>query len=310
MRGEAQTQKVTCLAEKIIPDTETDVFLDPNNIDCCFELPILADTVDSDPLKNDFTRFLRPYEPSILTVDLFLTKPSDPTFADIPLVDDIFGEFFGYDTSDPFHQDELGRVYAGYRVDWRLVLIAHGEGTYQLRADKLTIVGVPPSDFDFEYCVGNFTDLRANGTIRIEFSNSFILGDRFDVKKRVFFPLNWTNQLRIHGFFGGDNSDYDKTFTKFQNESKQTIQDQQLEKYFMRIDHAPAIVHNFVKTEILQSDSIEITDYNNNNPNKHTKTPVRNPNEYKPDYREDGTLLATVDVTFDSRFDNKLKKHC
>jgi len=305
IRGDAVTTTLTFLSSRIDEQIDDTVFLSPNTVDCCYELPVFGSQSDSDSLKNDVTRFLRGYEESITLVNLFLTKPSDSSFSEISLIDNSYGEFFPLG----FHTDELLRNYVGYKVDWRTVLAAHGEGTYQIRADKTGILPNLPSDYDFRYCAGNFSAQRANMTIRFSFSNSYILGDRFDVRKRVYFPENWNNQLRVEGFFGGDNSTYEKTFTKYRDESLRTVQDRQVEKYFMRVNQAPSLVHNYIKTEILQADDITITDYNQNNPNRHIETPVREPEGYEPAYRED-SLLANVDVSLTSRFDNKLKKHC
>lgn len=305
IRGDAVTINLTFLSSNIDETEGTNIFLSPNTIDCCYELPILADQSDDDPLKNDVTRFLKGYEASITSVDLFLTKPSDSSFVEVALTDDTYGTFYALG----FHSDELGRDYIGYRVDWRLVLTAFGEGTYQIRADKTGILPSLPSDYDFAYCVANFTANRADGTIRMSFENSYILGDRFDVTKRVYFPNNWTNQVRVKGFFGGDNSDYEKTFTKYRDQTLRTVQDRQIERYSMRIDQAPAEVHNYIKTEVMQADTKTVTDYNRDNPNTHIETPVRNPSEYRPEYRED-TLLANVNVDFESLYDNKLKKYC
>ncbi len=308
MRDDAVTIPLTFLSEKINAFTEVDTFLDPDDISCCFELQVFGhQTLNeiTDPLKNDVTRFLRAYEASITSVDMFLTKPSDSSFSEIALTDNTFGQFFTLG----FHTDELGRNYIGYEINWRLVLIAHGEGSYQIRADKTGILPNLQPDVDFIYCLGNFTAQRAKNTIRISFSNSFILRDRFNQKKRIYFPANWTNQIRLDGFFGGDNSEYNKTFVKYKDESLRTIEDEQIFKYRMRIEQAPAIVHNYIRIEAMQADIIKITDYSNNNPNKHEETEVIEPSEYKPTDSEIEQLLD-VDVEFRDRFDTGRKKIC
>lgn len=308
MRGDARTTSLIFLSQKINSVVETSTFLNPDDISCCYINRVFGhQTLNeiTDPLKNDITRFLRPYEASITDVDMFLTKPSDSTFIEVVLNDNTFGEFFDLG----FHTDELGRNYIGYEVNWRLVLIEHGEGTYQIRADKTGILPTIPSDLDFPYELQDFTAARANGTIRISFSNSFILRDRFDQKKRIYFPENWTNQIRLYGFFGGDNAEYNKTFTKYKDESKRTVSDEQIPKYRMRIEQAPAEIHDFVRIEAMQADIISVTDYNNNNPWKHKETEVIEPSEYIPEYTEVEQLMD-VDIEFKDRFGTGLKKHC
>ncbi len=310
-RGDVQKKTLTSLFNPIIVSTAVGVFEEQDLDDCCTELPLLASTTDADPFKNDRTTFLRGYDASITAVDLFLTKPSVPGFTNVPLVDNKYGIFHALG----FHSDELGRDYIGFEMDWRSVLLdpdalgTLGEGTYQIIAELTAIALSPPDDLDFSYCLGNFTTDRADGTIRLAMKNSFILGNRFDVRDRVTFPKGWQNQIRVPGYFGYDNSDYDIEFTKYRDGSLRDFKQQQVQHFKVRIERQPAIVHDFIKTEFWQADEKDITDYNRNNYKEHLRTPVRNPSEYKPVIHE-FTKLATVDVECDSFYDNFLKKYC
>ena len=304
-RGDVVKKEMTSIFFPISEVNTDGIFVAPDVNDCCVELPLLASTSDTDPLKNDVTRFLRGYDAGVTSVLLFLTKLSDSSFVDVALVDDTYGEFFAFG----FHTDDLNRNYIGYRMDWRTVLTAFGEGTYQIKAVKTMVTGDEQDDFDFSYCLGAFTPSRADGTIRLQMNNSYILGSRFNVKERITFPSEWINQVRVTGYFGYPNSDYDIETTKFRDGSLRDIKQQQVEHFKMRIEQQPILVHDFIKTEFWQSDEKLVTDYNRNNYGQFIDVPVRNPNEYKPRVRED-TQLATVDVECDSFYDNFLKKYC
>lgn len=305
-RGEVQKKELISIFEPFSEVVIDGVFEDSDVTDCCTELPLLAALEDTDPLKNDVTRFLRPYGAAVTSVAMKLTKSVNNEFVEVAdLIDDTYGTFFEFG----FHTDERNRNYIGYRVDWRIVLAAFDEGTYQIIAVKSLITGADQTDFDFSYCLANFTPERADGTIRLQMNNSFILGNRFDVKDRITFPANWINQIRLCGYFGYPNSDYDIEFTKFKDGSMRDVKQQQVEHFKMRIERQPIIVHDFVKTEFWQSDEKLVTDYNRNNYGQFIDVPIRNPNEYKPAIGET-TKLATVDIECDSFYDNFLKKYC
>lgn len=300
--GDAVTQKATCLVDKIIPVAGTDVFLAPDEIDCCYILPVFGDLASDEDLKNDFTSFLRPFEVSTTSVLMFLTRNNG---ADIPLTDDTLGTFFALG----FHVDVLGRNYIGFILDWKKILTAHGPDEYQLIYTTETILGTGAPGEDFAYCLLQYTAERADGTLRYKFSNSFILKDRFNVRKRIYFPANWTNQIRVFGILVGLGSDYEKTFTKYKDETLRTVQDKEIPKYRIRIDLAPMIVHNMIRTEVNQADLIEITDYNRNNSERFEDRALRNPSEYKPTDTEINQLRS-VTFEYEDRYDIGLKKHC
>lgn len=309
MRSDAVTTTLTFLSEKINTVTETSTFLDPDVCGCCYINRVFGHqtlTEITDPFKNDITRFLRGYESSIDTVDMFLTKPNDSTFSDVALINDTFGQFFALG----FHTG-LGRNYIGYEINWRLVLIAHGEGEYQIRADKTSALYPSlASDLDFSYDLQNFTAARADTTIRISFENSHLLRSRFDQKKRISFPDNWTNQIRLKGILKSLGSEYNKTFIKYKDESKRTIEDEQVPKYFMRIEQATAEIHDYIRTEVMQSDVRKVTDYNRNNPWKYEDIEIIEPSEYKPENESEEEQLMDVEIEFRDRFDTGLKKRC
>jgi len=310
MRDDAVSTVLNFITEDPKIDLNTNTFLAPNTTDCCYELPVFGEAgitaSEADPLRNDYWSFLRRYDnDSVTMISMFLTKPSDPSFSEVALNNSTYGIFYPLG----FHTDERDRNYIGYRLDWRLVLDAHGEGTYQIRADKTGILPDLPSDFDFKFCLANYTAQRADGTIRMTFVNSYILKDRFDTIRRIYFPNGWVNQLRVWGIIGGNNSEYEKTFTKYTDESLRTVEDREITNYRTRIDFAPELVHNLIKTEVLQADSVSITDYNQNNPWTHIETEVREPSDYKPRYSEH-ELLTEVEFEWKEKYDTGLKKHC
>jgi len=303
-RGDVQTRVFTLLQEPINDTIITDVFAQPDT-QCCYELTLLASTSSTDPLKNDKTRFHRGYEKSVTAVELFLTKPSDSTFVDVALNDDTFGTFYplGY------FSDEKNRDYISYFVDWRTVLTAHGEGTYQIKIQRTTIFGTPDPDLDFQYCLGNYTDSRADGTIRLEYVQTGIIEDRLNTRKRVYYPKGFQSMLRVEGFFGKSGDDYESEASKLINQSLRDFKNKRIRKFAMRVELVTSDVHDFIAINILQADTVEITDYNRNNPKRYINEPVRDPSEYKPTPDELHQRTTAV-VEWGSRYDTGTKKYC
>jgi len=320
-RGEVQTEEFICLLNPISDVVTGDTFDEPITDDCCYELPIFGDLFDTNPLRNDKTRFYDQFEESTLTADMFLTKPSDPDFVEVALTDDSFGTFFEYG----FFVDELSRKSVGFELDWVLILAAFGEGSYQLRLDRTTLLSPPDPDpiFDFQYCLGQYTARKAEGTMFLNFQNSKTLGDRFTQDNNVIFPhatfdesgavLNtvafWPDGIRVYGYFGYDNSDYEIEDVKFRDQSIRHTKQRQIERFQIRIDHAPSEVHEKIRTEFNQADFKSVTDYNRNAYKRHIETAVRNPSEYKPVIDEE-SLLAHVVYDLDGYWDFKDKKFC
>lgn len=304
-RGDVFTVTALCINNAIVAAPTAATFASPDPNDCCFILQALADTATDEAIKNDFWRFHKGYEISTTDVDMFLIDPLDSTFSPIALTDDTYGTFyeFGYFT------DGVGRSYVSYELDFKKVLTVLGEGTYQIKTVESMIVGADLNTFDFAFCVAQYTAKRADGTIRLQFLNTGTITDRFDEGETVSFPNGFNSQLRVGGFFGKDSSEYVVERTKYNNKKLIDISNKRLPKYSLSIRQVPQDVHDFVSINVLQSEQIEVSDYNRNNSKRHINTAVSNPGAYNPEDNEIN-LLKSVKVELESRYDTGTKEFC
>lgn len=318
-RGDVVTRKAIGILSPFIAGVSTNVFLDPDTDDCCFELLLLADILDPDPLKNDKTAFYNQYEQSVTAADMFLTSPSDPAFVDVPLVDDTYGTFKTYG----FFVDGKLRKAVLYLFDWVKVLAIHGEGTYQAKITLTKIAGPPEDQFDFAYCLGNYTAEKADGTMFLKFTNKFTLGDRFRQDNNVTFPhptfddagnvLNsldgFTDGIRVDGRFGDPGSDFTVEETEFKDKSIHHTEMIRVDKFKMRIDFVTSVVNDKIAINFCQADLKTVTDYNQNAYKRFIETAVRLPNEFKPVIREE-SLQAYTEIEFEDRWNFGEKEFC
>lgn len=275
--------------------------------DCCFILPLFGDTGDTDSFKNDRTGFFRSYPLTVTAVDLLIQKCVNDTFVtQHTIVDNTYGTFssFGTFTAN-------GRKYVSIYIDWTAILSAFGEGIYQIATDETNILASlsNQSQCSFAYRLQNFTADRANRTVRIDTVNNNILGDPSDQKKTTTFPTDWNDGIRIPAWFGSDTSDYEEERTRYNDGFLQFLKDDQTEKYVLDTDRMPSDVHKYLKTNVLQANTILITDYNTDNANEHVNTQVVRDGGYEPQWSK-RSKLAKVSVEFKSAFDNMRKLNC
>lgn len=306
-RGDVQEDIVT-LIESNPNNTLLAPSLAPTTVeDCCFFLPIFGDTSDEDPFKNDRNSFIRRYDLLVSGVVLKIQKCVNGTYTDQhTIIDNTYGDFsdFGVFSTTRYK-------YISIYMDWRLVLDAFGEGIYRIYTEEtniLTSLGVQ-NDCSDDYELKNFTVDRADGTIRFDTINDGILGDKRDQKNTFQFPPNFQDGIRIPGWFGSDKSEYEQEYTRYRNGRQQFLKDDQTEKYILETDRLPENIHDFLKTDIFQSSTLTVTDYNKDNANTHINTQILKPDSYDPVYYKT-SKLAKVTVEFESAFDNMRKLNC
>jgi len=306
MAGEVFTKVFTFLNSGADDDT-TDVFLPPA-ARCCTILKRLASVGDTRPLVNDFWRYHRPFEQSTTVVSMFLTKPFEAGFSDIPLVNNTYGTFFplGYHTDEP---QGTVRNYISYKLDLRQILILHQTGTYQIKIVEQRITGGNRVTYDIPFCLSAYTPELANKTFRVEIENSGTISDRYDLAKDISFPEGFTNQIRLPGNFGGDNADHSTEQSKMNNKFLDDFTNITTPKFTMSVDPVDSFVHNFMNYDVFQARKIEITDYNNNNPDKHVKTPVIGVKYNRPNISVNSPISAAKGE-FKHRFKTGEKGFC
>lgn len=140
--------------------------------------------------KNDMNEFLFKRFVATDTVSIELYK-DEVKVADLNT--NALGTFFNGFASGSAEQ----QMYVGYLLEWELVQAAHGNGTYQVKA-QLNIIGNASEYESRKFKLMQYSDEAANATVRIESTqNGNIIGSQFD-----FTDLNWYQSVRVPGTFG------------------------------------------------------------------------------------------------------------
>jgi len=286
------------------PVGATPLEFDSTNNDCCFVLPVLAETIYSNDLYNDFTSAIFFWNTSFTTAVLKLQKYENGAWGDVATLS---GSTYGTAYAFGFWYNMYNQNAIGYKLQWKLVLAALGEGNYRFKCSSTPLFGAAEQiKYSFEYCLKAYTPYRADGTVRIDWKLNGNLGDiEDDTLKRDFGTLDWLNSIRLSdSMFGFDKSPtHEKEYVKYQNGNMKWLNDSQVEEYILKTGRFPNELHRFIKLDILQADEIKVTDYNIDNPTKHMERLVSWNGGYEPNWAF-GTLLAPVEISFQQAYQN------
>lgn len=283
-------------------------------IDCCFSLPVLAKETGGDNFTNDQSSVLYFYDNGFTGAVLNLQAFDGSDWVQIAVLsDDTLGTLFDFGFAE---NDEDERLL-GFVIDWQKVLSAHGEGSYRIQTEETPIIGDIVNRYSLEWCLKKYTDIRANKTVRIDFYQSGIIGDKTSdqkIRDYGFLPsgvaVNWFNQIRLpDAIFGDDSGEYNRDFTRYKNGAEVWIKDEQVEKYQFISGYYPNYVHKFMRVDVLQADDIEITTYFNNGNSDHQNKSVIPSGNYDPNWNH-VSKLASVELSFEQKYQNYKHKRC
>jgi hypothetical protein len=285
--------------------------------ECCFALPALADD-SNDVYKNDRHSIIERYDANFYaSASIFMQKYVNGSFVDlVELTDNTYGTNYSFGTLT----DKNARLkYVAYHIEWAKVLAIHGEGTYRFKFKSTTTSAVDFEKFYiFEFCLKTYLDHRANFTTRFDWYTKGFRGDSFIDKSvwdftqvtQVVGVNGWYNQIRLpESFFGYNKSSYEREYVKYDNGQMVWLKDEQIETYTWNSGQYPALLHDYIKTDILQADRILVTDYNSKNPNVITDKAVNPDGAYEPDWQYNN-LRAFVNIDFVQEFQNRKKLRC
>lgn len=308
--GEAIKQDFIFVLEDPNPQTPVLDLPDSTTRDCCsdFFLLALADTGSIDELKNDKAGFLFFFSTAISSATLKLQKATNGVFADIDDLDDsTYGTFFAFG----FFVNDAGEQFIAYQLEWKKVLTLKGAGTYRVKADGIVSFGGINTQLSTEYCLSQYTAERANKTVRIEYFLSGQLGIADDKKIKDLGTLNFFNGIRLSGFFGFPTSTYETDHIQFANGQRVFVEDEQEPEFTLKLaPDTASFIHELMRTDVMQADRIEITDYNANNPQAFIKKAVIKNSEYAPNWNKLQNKTASVEVKFIQEFNNLKKLRC
>lgn len=280
--------------------------------ECCYDLPLLVESGNpavQDPLKNDKTSYFEFYGKSINAVVLILVKCVNGAAVDqVTISDSTYGEFkdFGTETHD-------GLDYISIKdINWTLIFDTFGAGEYQFRTDQTSIFSSTPlvSRFDFVYHLKEFTDSRANTTVFMRVFNSGNMGDhRNNGKTKFTYPDNWEDGKRIDAIFWADKDEMEESYTTFNDGFEEYTGKKLKVTYTLATDTFPQRLREYIQFVVRMANSVEMTNYQNNNPTKHVNLPVQATGGYEPNYIKQFSK-AGFSIEFKQAFDNYEKLHC
>lgn len=304
--GYLGSQQFKMIATDPIPST-TQV-LEPEKLNCCGDLiwRVLADSAGADKLNNDENTFIFWYDGA--AVDSVVLKLVKSDGSEIILTGVSGTSVYGTKYDFGFFINDAGEKFIAYHIEWRKVLLTLGEGTYYIKSQVTTKFGDTGEELSDTYCLKQYTVERANGTVRIEYFLNGILGlSEFDEKTKDFGELNWYNQHRFDGFFAYSKSTYKSDYIRYANGQDVWVSDEQEPEYKLDLKPMATFKINTLRTDILQSDEMTITDYNSRNIETYYKKQVQKTSELAPKWHYLKSKLASVTITFKQSFNN-LKK--
>jgi len=273
---------------------------------CDFTLKVLAD--DSGlTLRNDVSGFLWWFNDTINDAELTLQKWVSGAWSNVYTMT---GNTLGTNYPFEFFTNDAGEIFIGYQLEWALVLDVHGEGNYRVKCDTTDYLSQNNTLYSYEYCLKTYTDYRANGTVRIEFYNNNTLGiSDNDKAVKDFGNLNWYNSFRLPGWFGYPKSTYEKTNIQYNTGQILDVVSEQTPEYELQLKLVPFFVHEALRIDMMQGDSVLITDYNNRNVINYVSKQVKASSSYEPQYHKGINKLSSVNVKFIQEFNNLKKLH-
>lgn len=308
--GEVCFRVVGQSAARVDAPTRPDVGLSSAK-ECCFSLPALVNPSNTNELENDKHSLLFRYDKDYYTDVVFtLQKQESGVWVDKTIINGNLGAFYdlGQYSNDKYN-------YIGTEVEWVNVFLLYSDGNYRFKIEETDFsASVTEYIYPFEFCVKEYTPNRANNSVRFDFYQKAIIGDwQVDTETFDYSPMNqpngWYNELRLPSYFGQNTSTYEREFIKYQNGNLNYIQDEQIENFNWVSGYFPAQLHQFIKTNVLQADTIQVTDFNKNNPNVISKKEVKPNSSYEPDWKFK-KQTAKVNVEFVEAYQLKRKRRC
>ena len=270
--------------------------------ECCFVMPVFAETVKTSDLKNDKSNYEFFWNNGFNSATMTLQVLENGVFVDkVELDSFLYGTFKSFGS----FVTKFDENFIGILLDWRTVFMDFGAGTYRVISTGDAIIGDPVVQEGFAYCLKEYSDGEAHRTLRLNWNISGTVGNvESDERKTDFGTLNWEGMLRLpETIVWGDNSERNTTDVKYQTGEVKWLSDSQIEKYIMEIGPLPSNLHRYIKILVLQADIIRVTTYDELNPNSKTEHAMIWDDGYEPDWNY-GVFNTTVEIGFKQHFQN------
>lgn len=226
--------------------------------ECCYQSPVLASTTSNDEWQNDINSFLFKRNFSSETITLTLQKNG---VTNLPIVNNDFGIYYDFGAFADYPN------YKGIKIEWQKVLLLQGAGTYRIKVESTFLTGATTT-YSIPFELNEYTQQRANGTFRIQsVQNGFLRHLDFDYKN-----LDWIDGLRVRGFFGNRQTEYEQEFVLYANRDIKQVRTELINTYVCQTMHIPDCITDAIIEYHNFANKLFFTDYNLNN---HKKTYIQ-----------------------------------
>ena len=301
--GQASKKTFNVIKENIKSPVAIDYPLEIADL-CKFCLNVYANPSDSDnSFENDFNSFLFGYPDVVTGATLELHKCGEKV-AD--LINNDYGEFFGYN----FFNDGI-KKYIGQRIDWLLVYNAFGAGTYTVVSTATLYDGSTVTEESFEYNLRLYSPALTDGSVRFEFTHNGIIGDLNNPSSlRSYNGLNWANQIRLRGLTYTASPTYEQEEIQYWNGETQDVKNELTVEYKVLLRPVPYDIHKYVQIDVLQADSVKVSDYNSTSPLRpFLDRDLKFAGGYEINQVE-RAKNSSATITFKDKFNNFRKRFC
>jgi len=265
--------------------------------ECKYVHTVLADINSNDDLRNDYSSFFHQRQLSNETVEFILVDFNENK-NEIIISDDTYGEFFD------FGHFENNRDFKGVLIQWKKVLEDLGEGAYKI-IKRQTLAGINFETESLVYDLRQYSDRLANFTTRIDIVQNGSLREI----NTDFTGLNWDDSIRVRGFFGNRQPQYEEDNLVNRGFERRQISMSQTNEYRFQSNLIPSCVTDQIIDFFLFGNDIFITDYNlNNHSYNYRKFPVKFQSNDETDYGV-RRRKARLNLTFSDKVLNKRKNN-
>ena len=302
MNGTTQKQDFTLIRNN--PNAITSVVNSvSNNGECCFILPALAEIgTPTTELKNDKHSVIWFFDNGFTSAELKLQKLVNGSYTDVFTLSsgNNYGTNFVYGFYETIYQEQA----IGYLLDWNLVLNLQGEGDYRVKCNATQIDSTINNYYSFEFCLKEYTEARANKTVRLDWLKNGNSGSLIDDTRKVDFgTLNYYNSIRLpKSYFGKTQLKQEKNYTKYQSGENVWIKDSIDFDYTLQVNQIPTFLSDFISLDANINTEMYITDYNILNEYRFTKKAVTSTG-VNNSYSDGGTNI-TVEYNYKPLYNN------
>lgn len=271
---------------------------DPEEIfkECCYTHYVFGDAGSTSDFKNDYSAFYHQRQLSNETVDFILYDiPGDTEY---PITDGTYGQFFGFG----FFSENTD--FKGVLVEWKKVLATLGEGSYKI-IKRVSIAGVDVDINSIVFTLRQYTEKLADHTVRMD----VVMNGRLIKQDVDFTGLGWKHSLRIPGFFGRREPQYEEDNLINRSYEKQQISMSQANEFQFQTNLVPDCVTNEIWDFMLYANDIYFNDYNlNNHSYDFVKFGVKYASNTGTEYFT-RSRKARLNLVFNDKIDNNIKRN-